>query len=385
METRLVLAAASIIITGGCLAFFAVRFSNPFLKGLGWLAGSFACGTISTTLLTLTGKAPEFLTGFVANGLTILAYVFVQSAILELSERRSKFSRVSLILLGLWMPTTLFFTYVQNSHQMRIVFGDLLVAAQAGQSAFYLFRRMERGLRAPAWYTGAVLAAFAAFNVFRSTAVGLHGIAQDILAPSELQFFSVIIYLGTALGVALGFFWMTTAKLRFTLEHLASTDSLTGAANRRNFQLLCEKELSRSQRSGEPFSLLMADIDHFKEINDRHGHEAGDTVLCAIAGLLQEQIRPSDTLGRWGGEEFVMLLPACELEGAAAIAERLRERVSHWSAPSRAGNLDVQVTISLGVAMFRGRGDTLDDLFRRGDEALYQAKAAGRNCIRSVD
>ncbi len=159
----------------------------------------------------------------------------------------------------------------------------------------------------------------------------------------------------------------------FRLEELATHDSLTGAINRRKFNEMIDIEFERVRRYGRPLSFVILDIDHFKRVNDTLGHEAGDQVLVSLAQLLRDGIRTVDTLARWGGEEFVLLLPQVSLSGAADLAERLRLDV-------RARRLPADVTVSCGVAEHRPP-ETPDDLFARADAALYRAKDEGRDRV----
>jgi len=160
------------------------------------------------------------------------------------------------------------------------------------------------------------------------------------------------------------------------LERRANFDRLTGAVNRLPFEQLLEREQDRVDRYGSPASLIMLDIDHFKEINDRFGHPVGDRVLETMADILRGRLRETDTMARWGGEEFLLLLPETGAEDAWRVAEALRRAVAEHPFP------DVgQVTISLGVAGLV-REESGHDLLRRADAALYRAKAAGRNRAR---
>jgi diguanylate cyclase (GGDEF)-like protein len=159
----------------------------------------------------------------------------------------------------------------------------------------------------------------------------------------------------------------------FRLEELATTDSLTGVFNRRKFNEIVTAEIERARRYGTPLSFLILDIDFFKRVNDTLGHEAGDQVLVALAGLLRAALRAVDSLARWGGEEFVVLLPEIESAGAARLAGRLRDAVHE-------AGLAGGVTVSFGVAQWRP-DETADELFARADKALYRAKDLGRDRI----
>lgn len=162
--------------------------------------------------------------------------------------------------------------------------------------------------------------------------------------------------------------------LALEMEELATHDPLTGVFNRRKFNELTAAEIERALRYPQPLSLFILDIDHFKLVNDQHGHEAGDTVLVSLADLLRTEIRSTDSLARWGGEEFVVLSPAVGLPATAVLAERLRAAVG--SHPFTVGRL----TASFGVADFH-RDDSADSLFARADQALYRAKASGRDRV----
>ena len=162
------------------------------------------------------------------------------------------------------------------------------------------------------------------------------------------------------------------------IQTLATRDELTGLLNRRRMQELLEQELLRAQRSGRGFCLALLDLDHFKRINDGHGHSAGDAVLRAFAPAALGAIRASDVLARWGGEEFVLLLTETELPAARGGAERLREQVAALSVPL--GERRIGVTVSIGLTAHRP-GESLAQLLERADLMLYEAKAQGRNRV----
>lgn len=159
------------------------------------------------------------------------------------------------------------------------------------------------------------------------------------------------------------------------LDVLATHDPLTGAWNRRQFDELLAREIARAHRYRQPLSLIMFDIDHFKNVNDTHGHLAGDDLLAALSVYVSANIRDSDILARWGGEEFMLIVPGVDVEAAARQAEKLRALIEH-------GDFGVigRVTCSFGVTQFRN-GDTPDGFTGRADAAMYRAKQTGRNRV----
>jgi diguanylate cyclase len=161
-----------------------------------------------------------------------------------------------------------------------------------------------------------------------------------------------------------------------TIERLARTDSLTGLANRRTLDETFAREIARAERLRENLSIIMADLDHFKSVNDQYGHVTGDQVLARAAAVFEKKSRPYDLAARYGGEEFVLVLPATSTDTAMIIAERIRKEIANLTVPG----YPRQITISLGVAGWMA-GEAPDDFVARADAALYQAKSAGRNRV----
>lgn len=167
-------------------------------------------------------------------------------------------------------------------------------------------------------------------------------------------------------------------ELNESLQELSSTDFLTGLSNRRAIMEAVAAEHGRALRSQEPLTLLLCDIDHFKAVNDTYGHAAGDEVLRALARAMRETLRRYDACGRWGGEEFLVVLPGTSAAGAQEAAEKLRRVASRLEV--EAGDTRIPVTLSVGVAQLE-EGESLDSLLRRADAAMYEAKRAGRDRI----
>jgi two-component system, cell cycle response regulator len=168
------------------------------------------------------------------------------------------------------------------------------------------------------------------------------------------------------------------------VQRLANQDVLTGCYNRRHFMTLAAQELQRAMRYKRPLSFLMMDIDHFKDFNDQYGHQVGDQLLCSLVVLCTKQLRNVDILGRYGGEEFVVLMPETGSEGAFKASERLRAKIEKMKINTPAGKLSITVSMGL-TSLERGfdQRETLDSLIKYADKALYAAKADGRNCLRA--
>ncbi len=205
------------------------------------------------------------------------------------------------------------------------------------------------------------------------------------IADLQLQRQRHFVQLSVLVAVlALGLFFVLLGRYRMRaasarqLAIAARTDVLTGLPNRRHLVELLQYEKARVERGGRPFCLLMADLDDFKDINDRHGHDAGDAVLREVAQRLRESVRKQDTVARWGGEEFLLLLPESSLDGAAILADKLRRRIAGEPFALGRGRAPINLTVTLGYSLCEPGAD-LDDCIRAADVALYEGKRQGKN------
>jgi len=171
-------------------------------------------------------------------------------------------------------------------------------------------------------------------------------------------------------------------KLERRILDLAATDPLTGVLNRRAFIERLEQEIERSRRGNAPLSLIMADIDYFKRVNDRYGHQTGDIALQRFADQLTTSLRVYDFTARYGGEEFFLCLPGADGSQAGSVAERLRKRVEEMEVVFPDGSRSIRITASFGVACFLPEPqESIDSIIKRADEAMYRAKNEGRNRV----
>jgi diguanylate cyclase (GGDEF)-like protein len=220
-------------------------------------------------------------------------------------------------------------------------------------------------------------------NLVALLALGIVMVAVS-LDPLDMIGTTVFVLLAMAVSMLLGRVLEALNRRAFALElelqRDARTDALTGLDNRRAIQERAPLELKRARRAGVPVSLLLCDIDHFKSINDRYGHEAGDAVLRSVAATLRATVRETDLLGRWGGEEFLAVLVDADAGRAADVAERMRANV----AATPLEGLPEPATISIGVSTrphLEPVGDAWEALLKEADTHLYRAKSAGRNRV----
>lgn len=201
----------------------------------------------------------------------------------------------------------------------------------------------------------------------------LNIIHSKFIIGAELTAVSFI--MPTAAGIMFGYLLAYNRMLSDQMTKMAYTDSLTGLYNRLHFNHFLESEIDKVKRYGSRFSIIFFDLDHFKQINDTHGHASGDSILKEIALIISRANRSSDIFGRYGGEEFVILTASTNIKGAYEHALRLKQDVEqHQFSIGR-------VTCSFGVTEFIPETDTLSTLIERADAALYDAKAKGRNCV----
>jgi len=205
-------------------------------------------------------------------------------------------------------------------------------------------------------------------------------VIKEVSTPSFVQGITFLAALAVMLITSVGFLLMHKERAEEVARRLSVTDPLTGTFNRRTFLELGAREIARTRRAKGALSLLMLDLDHFKKVNDQYGHQAGDVALKSVVEALQGCLRREDLVVRYGGEEFCVLLPDVELDNAAILAERVRAAVELNGFSY--GGKQIPLTMSVGVAMLiRDSAEDIERLVNRADEALYSAKASGRNRV----
>jgi diguanylate cyclase (GGDEF)-like protein len=220
------------------------------------------------------------------------------------------------------------------------------------------------------------IAGYLAYTIFNWDS---YGQASELLVSGIFFFGAWFVFIVNSLALQASIDVKRISKLE--MENV--TDSLMGIHNRRYFDLRLDQEFSRARRYDLALSLLLLDIDHFKEVNDTYGHQVGDTILVNLGQLIEETVRKPDIVARYGGEEIVVITPNAPLSGGAILAERLRELVETavLASPSDGAPQDVSLTVSIGVSAISPEIENCNDLFERADKALYRAKHQGRNQV----
>jgi diguanylate cyclase (GGDEF)-like protein len=309
----------------------------------------------------------------VADWLMLAACFAVHRGMLLYFGRRPRdaWYAAGLVLLALAVALSLVF---DSGYRWRLAGASLLVAASLAAVVAVVWRH---GRRQSTWQTAALaaplvlLAGVLVVRAAAALAAEPRRLAIDADSGAAAAFVLSVFFVGGVFNLVQ--IRLVLGRVMERLLAQSRLDELTGVANRRGMLAALGRAFARATRSGHPLALLMVDIDHFKDVNDRHGHAGGDAALVRVARLLVDGVRLGDTVARWGGEEFCVLLPRCDEEGALHLAERLRAAVADSGEPA--------VTISVGVALVEPARETPSQALVRADRALYKAKREGRDRV----
>lgn len=336
-------------------------------KGVGAALLANLCVAVGLLIRLFSDGLPVFLTTILANSVIVVGQGLFYIALSQFTGFYYNRALVAGVIAAV-LAFLFYFTYLQDDIRMRMIFLSLGSLAMTLILIDQLWRTQKTSLR------------FSAILMLVSFLV--HGVSLIIriinllLNPPQEPFSITPTQSATyLLSFAVSFFWstgfilMVSHRLRNDLMEIATIDVLTRIPNRRATQGFLERELSRAQRNQGEFSILLIDIDDFKQVNDRWGHAVGDEVLVRTAAIFQSMIRKEDWVGRWGGEEFLMVLPGiCDAE---VLAERLRSEIADSEYTHR--EISFGITASIGVACAKP-SEPLDQILREADQALYQAK-----------
>ena len=325
------------------------------------------CAAVGFMLRLFADHLPGFLTVILSNTLLLIASGLFYIALSQFTG--FDYSKIFVIgVIGTVLYFLVYFTYWDDDMEMRIIAHSLGSIAIAFILIYQLWRILKTQLRFSATLMLISFLVYGMFLIVRTITIILNP-PQDTLSLTPVQSATYLLSFALSFFWSMGFILMVSHRLRNDLMEVATIDVLTRIPNRRATQAFLEKELSRAQRNQSEFTIFLIDIDNFKQVNDLWGHAVGDNVLVKTASLFQSMIRNQDLVGRWGGEEFLMIVPgACEVE---AMAERVRSEIANTRYGSGAESFDI--TISIGVTCAK-QSDQIDQILKKADQALYRAK-----------
>jgi diguanylate cyclase (GGDEF)-like protein len=269
-----------------------------------------------------------------------------------------------------------YFTHIKNDFTARVILVGFGISILIGTLAVRLFRLREVNFRFSARFLAFVSALYT-FMLFLRGVGFLIFPANDFFSSSPLAVLNSIGLFISSFLWSIGFLLMVSHRLQADLNELAMLDSLTRISNRRAMAAHLEAEFARFARTNIDFSVLLVDVDHFKTVNDRYGHEIGDQALYDVAQLMKSALRKHDVISRWGGEEFLILLPGSTQGEALEIGERLRLLVQHSKLTFNGHEVSLTVSIGVGNSAFC---EDVDNIYKSSDKALYKAKLT-RNAV----
>ncbi len=375
-DHRTLLACEGLLASVFCVVFVAMHRAYPQVRGIRLIALSFLLLIPSAVLLDLGGHTASFFSTVLANYLGFVALIARYEAVVKFTRGRS----FRWLLWGATLAGTgvvYFFSEVRSELAPRIIATSLVAMVISLFTAWPLLR----GARYSSQHSvmrvfGLVQALLAAECLNRAVMTYRWGAPGDLFTRNSIQTpaFAVGIIGTAAAGVC--FLVLSSNELVIRTRKEAHQDPVSGTFNRRGLEVMLTMEMNHANRSGETLSVALIDLDHFKAINDERGHSAGDMALRQIALAMSNELRRSDHIGRFGGDEFLLIFPGTLAAEAMHVADRIAVHVAEIALPG----LET-VTLSAGITE-AVEGEAIDELIGRADRAMYRAKSGGRNCRR---
>jgi diguanylate cyclase (GGDEF)-like protein len=356
------------------IVFCCMKGFYPYLRGAGSVALAFFAATIANVLLLLSGSIPAFLSIVVSHCLLLSAFVLFYTGVLHFfkSPRKVRYAwaltivasaLIAYLILAHDRTKTLIYVIAISFFFVRGVIAVEIFLQAADRIFLKIFAFLMAG--------------YAIFALNRVIFLLVHGAPPTQAQRDVLQTISVLLSVSFAFLIGLSFLLMLCSDLLTLVKDESERDLLSGVFNRRGIEQKLEAELKRTGRIGQNLSIALLDIDHFKAINDYAGHAAGDTALRDVVSAISGRLRPHDLLGRFGGDEFLLIFPHTTCSEALIVCSRIEQSARELSIP----DADLPLTISIGLTQAVS-GEIAGPLLARADKALYTAKNAGRNCCR---
>lgn len=380
IKTLMFLCSITAIIMGFTILVTAQTL--PQIQGVTKWAWGCGAQSIAWMLIFLRGSINEYFSTVIAYTLLLLSMVFFYQALMAFKEKPFS-KKIFYSLIGLAFVLFNIFTYIYPNPILKTVTIALIGSFLAFLSSYLLFFNRENKTKISERIMGIGFFVIGLSPLFTLLTITLNSYKMStVLSGIIIQNISFAFIFIAILILTSSFMLMINDKFLGEILRLATMDSLTEIYNRAAMEKLIEKEIDRSKRYNLPMSLLLLDLDHFKKINDTYGHQTGDFTLQKMVSVIVNVLRDHDMIGRFGGEEFTVLLPDTDLVNAHIVAERIRDIVAKTSVT--AGSKSFNLTISIGLAALNVHEDDFQELFRRADLGLYKAKQTGRNRVVAV-
>jgi diguanylate cyclase (GGDEF)-like protein len=378
-DNRTLIACDLMLALAFAVVFFSMKRSYPSLRGINTIAISFLLGVPGTFLLASRGSIPYFLSVTVAHCFVFGSFVFLYRGILRfIGSRRTIL--LPCIVSFVALAVLFYYSEIQNDIVPRIVALSLTVGLVRGLIALELFRKSPSFTSPTAMRLfAAAMSLFAAVTVNCGIITMFHGATSHGLQASPVGTATLLLGVVSLCVTGLFILVLSSSELIAHSRDESQKDCLSGTFNRRGIEVKLAAELKHIQRGKHKLSIALIDVDYFKSINDIQGHAAGDAALRDVADTISTHLRGRDHLGRYGGDEFLLILPQTPASVALAVTERLNKAVNDLSLKGDT----LPLTLSIGITEAVADDDAVT-LIARADKALYQAKSDGRNCRRIV-
>ncbi|WP_394246205.1 GGDEF domain-containing protein [Vibrio profundi] len=350
---------------------------QEYIPGLLTLAFAILTFAIGFTLLSFGNDVSFWISKVLANSFIIFGFSLIVHSLCQFRIAPLVFSKVAFLIFPIACFLLIYYSHFYVSTTSRILVISTYVGLCSLMSAMILIKGKANDLKLAIWLLAGIFIINFTFMFVRTTITLSEPDINNFLHAGNIHQFAFIMIIILIIVLGFTFTWMINARLVAAIYNSSMKDSLTQIYNRRAMEDIIPRELARSHRHNTELSIIIADIDHFKEINDNFGHHIGDKVLKGMGSILKHKLRRQDLAFRYGGEEFLILLPDTNVDNAVKAANKLRETIEKQRfASGKKGKW----TASFGVSQLHDK-EEWDSIIQRADEALYQAKHSGRNTV----
>ncbi len=364
-------------LAGAVIMLFLSLLKKHYPATIYWAVGNAVCA-LAFSLLSVKLEFPFHLSMVLANLLAAFGLLIIYLGIVNFAGR-PRTMNITYYLVGILFVLYLYFTYIENNPAVQSMISAIAAAALMLVISTTLFMNSPKALRFSHWSAGFMFLLMGLFELFHGITLIFNGTEPGKQMDSWVMGVNASVTVAFAVVWVVASVFMVTQRLSVELAETARVDYLTKTLNRRAAQERLHEECKYCERKGSYFSIILIDLDRFKEINDHHGHTAGDAVLEQLSDIMRRNLRAEDMHSRWGGDEFLIMLKDTAEAGAMEVAQRISQAVKIEKVSFK-GKF-IECSLSAGIACYVQTLRNLEETIIRADEALYEAKAKGGNTI----